>query len=209
MDPYQITFQTWNKVAQLYQQKFMDLDLYNDTYDRFCELVEKQDARVLEIGCGPGNITRYLVDKRPDFRLEAIDVATAMIELAKANVPAARFRVMDVRALHTIEGTYDAILCGFCLPYLSQEDSAKLFTDCAALLPVGGIGYFSAIEGAYEQSGFEAASTGDKTYVYYHPTHRLLEQLHTAGFELVAQWHKSYSQGDVVSTHVILIVRKK
>jgi cyclopropane fatty-acyl-phospholipid synthase-like methyltransferase len=209
MDPYQITFQTWNKVAQLYQQKFMDLDLYNDTYDRFCELVEKQGAWVLEIGCGPGNITRYLVDKRPDFRLEAIDVAPAMIELAKANVPAARFRVMDVRALHTIEGAYDGIMCGFCLPYLSREDSVKLFTDCAALLPAGGIGYFSAIEGAYEQSGFKAASTGDETYVYYHPTQGLLEQLHTAGFELVAQCHKPYAQGDAVSTHVILIVRKK
>ena len=30
---YTETFETWNKVAALYQDKFMDLDLYNDTYE--------------------------------------------------------------------------------------------------------------------------------------------------------------------------------
>jgi len=28
MDNYQKTFETWNKVAELYRDKFMDLDLY-------------------------------------------------------------------------------------------------------------------------------------------------------------------------------------
>ena len=87
MDSYQITFQTWNKVATLYQDKFMNVDLYNDTYDRFCELVEKPNPAIFEIGCGPGNITKYLLAKRPDFQIDAIDVAPNMIELAKANNP--------------------------------------------------------------------------------------------------------------------------
>ena len=56
MDKYKETFKTWNKVASLYEDKFMDLDLYNNTYDYFCELV-KDNAKILEIGCGPGNIT--------------------------------------------------------------------------------------------------------------------------------------------------------
>lgn len=32
MDRYTETFETWNKVASLYQDRFMDLDLCNDTY---------------------------------------------------------------------------------------------------------------------------------------------------------------------------------
>ena len=209
MDPYQITFHTWNKVAQLYQQKFMNLDLYNDTYDRFCQLVEKEHAAVLELGCGPGNITRYLLQQRPDLYIEAIDMAPAMIELARENVPGARFRVLDVRALHTVKGTYDAIMCGFCLPYLSKEDCTRLFADCARLLTTGGIAYFSTIQAGQEHAGYQASTTGDKTYVYNHPTRRLLEQLHEAGFELVEEAHKQYPQGEGVSTHVILFVRKK
>ena len=53
MDRYQETFNTWNKVAKLYQDKFMDLDLYDDTYDTFCEAVNIENATILEIGCGP------------------------------------------------------------------------------------------------------------------------------------------------------------
>lgn len=33
MDKYKETFETWNNVASMYHDKFMDLDLYNDTYD--------------------------------------------------------------------------------------------------------------------------------------------------------------------------------
>lgn len=209
MDSYQITFQTWNKVASIYQDKFMDLDLYNDTYDTFCRLVEKPHARVFEIGCGPGNITRYLLSKRPDFQLEAIDVAPNMIELAKVNNPTASFRVMDCRAINQLTDTYDAIMCGFCLPYLSREDCAKLFTDCSRLLASGGVVYFSTIEGDYSQSGYEAGSTGDRSYVYYHSENDLHQELTANGFEPVEWTRKHYPKGDGLSTHLIVIARKK
>ena len=80
MDSYQETFNTWNKIALLYQDKFMDLDLYNESYDSFCELIPKQQASILEIGCGPGNITQYILTKRPDFIIEGIDVAPNMVK---------------------------------------------------------------------------------------------------------------------------------
>ena len=32
-DKYTETFETWDKVAKLYQDLFMDLNLYDDTYD--------------------------------------------------------------------------------------------------------------------------------------------------------------------------------
>ncbi len=50
MDRYQTIFETWDKLASADQDKFMDLDLYNDTYDRFCELVSKPDANIFELG---------------------------------------------------------------------------------------------------------------------------------------------------------------
>jgi len=36
----------YNKFAVPYQNKFMDMDLYHDTLDSFCGLVEKKDAEV-------------------------------------------------------------------------------------------------------------------------------------------------------------------
>jgi trans-aconitate methyltransferase len=89
VDRYKETFDTWNKVARLYQEKFMDLDLYDDTYDTFCDEVNIENATILEIGCGPGNITKYILNKRPDFIIDGIDISPNMIELAKTNNPTA------------------------------------------------------------------------------------------------------------------------
>lgn len=209
MDPYQITFHTWNKVAALYQEKFMNLDLYDDTYDRFIGLIEKEEAKVLEIGCGPGNITRYLLTKRPGLHIDAIDIAPNMIELARQNVPGASFQVMDCRDLDKLTDRYDAVVCGFALPYLSKEDSEKLFTDAAALLVKGGVAYFSAIEGEYSQSGYETASTGDACYVYYYGEADLSEALKKAGFKVADIMRKQYPKGEGTTTDLILLVQKQ
>jgi 2-polyprenyl-3-methyl-5-hydroxy-6-metoxy-1,4-benzoquinol methylase len=209
MDPYKITFTSWDKVAQAYQDKFMDLDLYNDTYDLFCRLLEKPAAKIFEIGCGPGNMTKYLLARRPDFDIEAIDTSPNMVHLAEKNNPTARFSIMDARHIDQLNTKFDAIICGFCLPYLSKSDAAKLIEDCAGLLNPGGILYFSAIEGPYERSGYEAGSSGDKTYVYYHPTNNLQEQLDKNGFALQNLIRKSYQKsGGEESIHAIFIARK-
>ena len=208
-DPHQITLHSWDKVASVYQDYFMDLDLYNDTYDAFCQAVHKPGARIFEIGCGPGNITRYVLAKRPDFDLEGIDAAPNMIALAQANVPAARFRVMDCRDMAQLNTLYDGILCGFCLPYLSPADARRLIRDCAALLPAGGIFYFSAIRGEESQSGYETGSTGDRMYVYYHSEASLNKVLQDNGFEVLHLLIKPFSKKDgMASEHLIFLTRK-
>ncbi len=208
MDRYKITFETYDKVAQAYQDKFMDMDLYDDTYDAFCKLVDKRDAKIFEIGCGPGNITCYLLSKRPDFTIEAIDAAPNMIRLAKANNPAADFRIMDCREIGGIDAVYDGIVCGFCLPYLSKEDCVKFFGDCARLLPKDGILYFSVAEGDYSKSGFETGKSGLQLYMHYHQADYLLDYLTQSGFELIELIRKSYPATGPDSTHLIFIARK-
>ncbi|MND58364.1 Trans-aconitate 2-methyltransferase [compost metagenome] len=209
-DPYQQTFQTWNKVASLYQENFMDLDLYNDTYDRFCKLIEKEGAKVFEIGCGPGNVTKYLLAKRPDLYVEGIDIAPNMIELAKKNNPTANFQVMDCREIDRLTDMFDAVMCGFCMPYLSKEDCAKLIKDCSNLLNPGGVLYFSVIEDEYSKSGCETNSLGDKMYIYYHEVPYLQDYLKENSFDQIEIERKEYVKaGELHSIHMIFIAKKK
>ena len=210
MDRYQITFQTWDKVADVYQNLFMDMQLYNDTYSAFCNLIEKNGAKIFEIGCGPGNITKYLLTQKPDFKIEAIDIAPNMIKLAQANNPQATFRVMDCREIDTTAEKFDGIMCGFTMPYLSVEDCGKLIKASSELLNRGGIFYCSAIEGNYENSGFEVGSNPEnKMFVYYHQEELLRNLLVENRFEIVETFRKNYQRSDrEVSTHLILIARK-
>jgi ubiquinone/menaquinone biosynthesis C-methylase UbiE len=210
MDPYKETFETWNKVASLYQDRFMSLDLYNDSYDFICDSINNQKASILEIGCGPGNISKYLLTKRPDFHLLGIDIAPNMIMLAKENNPTANFAVMDSRQIDQLEATFDAIIVGFCLPYLSASDSEKLVSDAYKLLNENGFLYMSFVEGDPGNSGYLTASTGDRTYFYYYNLDQLEAMLINNGFDILKTFKVEYIRSATEKeNHTILAARKK
>ncbi len=207
-EKYQETFQTWNKVAELYQQHFMQLDLYNDSYDLFCALLPTESPRVLEIGCGPGNITQYLLARCPTANWLGIDIAPRMIELASINNPTAAFRVMDCRDIQQLTGKYDAIVAGFCIPYLSDRDCVALITHMKNCIQPGGVLYISFVAGNYDQSGFQTGSSGDRTYFYYHPLAFIEKELMSNQFEICHQLEKTFTRKSGQSEiHTILIAK--
>lgn len=210
MDSYKITIDTFNKQAVRYQEKYMHLDLYNDTYDTFCNLIDKPDAHILELACGPGNITKYLLAKRADFKIFATDMAPNMLELAKANNPGIEVGLMDCRNI-TIDRTYDGIMCGFLLPYLSKEDVAKLLSDTYLLLNPGGVIYLSTMEGNYSDSGYHTSSDSkDKAYIYYHQQAYIVEQLLSNGFIVKSFKRKEFpNPAGKYTTDIIFISEKK
>lgn len=209
MDRDKETFDTWNKIASLYQDKFMYLDLYNSTYDFICNSVNKVNAKILEIGCGPGNITKYLLSKRPDFDIFGIDVSRNMIELAKINNPNASFAIMDCRKIDELETKYAGIVCGFCLPYLSEADSKKLISDSYHLLEDDGLFYLSFVEGDPIKSGYQVGSSGDRSYFYFHDLEILRTQLIDNGLREIAITKLDYKRSESLKEQHTIITAKK
>lgn len=208
MDKNKETFETWNNIASLYQEKFMDLDLYNDSYDYICNVIEKPKAKLLEIGCGPGNITKYLLDKRPDFNVFGIDIAPNMIALAKQNNPTANFAVMDSREIHKLEEQYDGVIVGFCLPYLSQEESDTLISNSYEVLQDKGLIYLSFVEGQPDQSEYKT-SCGGRVYFYYHDLNHIYSQLKSCKFTDIKTFKVSYPTSEsTFDIHTIVMARK-
>jgi 2-polyprenyl-3-methyl-5-hydroxy-6-metoxy-1,4-benzoquinol methylase len=210
MDRYKETFETWNKVASLYQDKFMYLDLYNETYDFICNSIAKQNAKLLEIGCGPGNIVKYLLSVRQDFEIFGIDIAPNMIELAKKNNPNASFTVMDCRQIDEIQTKYDGIVCGFCLPYLSQNESQKLIIDCYNLLNEDGLIYLSFVKGDPSKSDFQIGSSGDRIFFNFHDLGDLKTKLIENKFDLLKTFEVEYKKSETeIDIHTIIAAKKK
>lgn len=208
--PYQETFDTWNKVAALYQEKFMALDIYNHSYDQFLNSLGKTNSEIMEIGCGPGNITRYLLSKQPDLKILGIDVAPNMIDLAKQNNTAAAFKVMDARDVLQLQSVYDGIICGFCLPYLSPADGTQLISDCSKLLRKGGVLYLSFVEGDPEQSGFQTSSNGLRSYFNFYTLQELTSLLGQCHFENLQVIHVNYPKTtDKTEVHTVMMARKQ
>lgn len=210
MNKYQKTFSTWDKLAQIYQDKFMEFALYNDTYDTFLMSINNySSAKVLEVGCGPGNISKYLLSKNPELQITAIDASKNMIELAKMNNPTVQCIEMDARKINKLTDQYDAVICGFCMPYLSPSDCKNLFANCKNLLKNAGTLYLSFVEGDDSKSGYQVGSSGDKMYFYYHPLDVLQETLKAHCFKTEHLIHKQYTKADnTVEIHTIIIASK-
>lgn len=209
MDNYSETFKTWNKVASLYQEKFMDLDLYDESYDFVCNSLPIENSNLLDVGCGPGNITKYFLKKRPDLHVWGIDIAPNMIELAMKNNPTADFKVMDIRQIHEIETKFDAVICGFCMPYLSQSDVAKLIVDSVGLLKAQGLIYISFVEGDPSKSGYVRASTGDQTFFYYHKLDSILEHLQQCTFEILKSFKVNFEKSNKEKEEHVIVIAKR
>src|SRR5690606_2813724 len=208
MDKYKETFNTWNNIASLYQEKFMALEVYNDSYDFICNAMDTPNAQLLDIGCGPGNITKYLLSKRPDFDVLGIDIAPNMVALARQNNPTARFAVMDTRHIHTLDTTYDGIIAGFCLPYLSQTECDEFITNAYHLLNNHGLIYISFVEGDPNTSDYKVGS-GGRVYFYYHRLDDLISQLKRYNFGDIQIFKVPYKISDTAfDTHTIVVARK-
>lgn len=163
----------------------MDVSLFADTIDFFCDHITANDASILDIACGPGNITRHILNTEPDYKMLGIDLSPKMLELAQINNPTAKFQLLDCREIGSIEQKFDGITCGFCLPYLTREEAIELIANVPGLLTKGGMFYLSTMEDDYEKSRFQVSSTGDQVYVNYHQEDYLTKALRDNNFEII------------------------
>jgi 2-polyprenyl-3-methyl-5-hydroxy-6-metoxy-1,4-benzoquinol methylase len=209
MDETQKAADIFNKLAEGYQDKFMDVSLYADSFDFFCENIPNPNANILEIACGPGNITRFLLEKRPDFRILGTDLAPNMLHLAKINNPTANFILMDARNIATINEKYQAVVCGFCLPYLTKMAAIQFIKDAADRLETQGLLYISTMEDDYSASGFEKGSTGDEIFMHYHEFDYLNTAMQANNMNIIHIERKHYNiQKGKKVTDLILIAQK-
>jgi SAM-dependent methyltransferase len=95
---------------------------------------------VLETACGTGIVTRYLRETLPDdATLVATDLNEAMIDFARAAVPAAgiTWQQADAEALPFDHGTFDVVVCAFGVMFL--PDKVQGFREARRVLAPGGL----------------------------------------------------------------------
>jgi len=212
MENFELSVQRFDEFAEEYARRFDNVNGYLANLNHFCNLIKADNPGILELACGPGNVTSFLKNRFPESRILAIDLAPKMIEIARAQLPDVDFRVMDVRDISTLDGMFDAVMCSFCLPFLSKHDATKLIADCANLLVSGGVLYVSTMEGNEERAGFETTSfSGDaEIYFNYHRQADLERAFVQSGFEIRQARLQDYIEPDgSVTTDMIFIAVKK
>jgi SAM-dependent methyltransferase len=80
------------------------------------------DTRVLDVGTGPGHVAGRAAERGAEAT--GVDVADAMVAIARAAWPQARFRTADAHDLPFPAGSFDAVVGSFALPHLGRPERA-------------------------------------------------------------------------------------
>lgn len=207
MDPLKATINTFDKYAAEYEGKYMDYVPYVDTYAPLSELLTEK-AVILDVACGPGNIAKFLLHEFPHRRLHGIDLSGKMVARARVNNPTATFDVMDCREISSLARNYDAIVAGFCFPYLTRDEVGRFISDAQKMLNAGGILYISFMEGDYAESGLKTRNDIDWVCTYYHDAKLMTATLRATGFEVVDLVRKKFRRdGEPEASDVFIYAR--
>ncbi|MDV7340516.1 methyltransferase domain-containing protein [Terasakiella sp. A23] len=123
---------TWNPETYL---KF-DAPRLRPALDLIGQVHLKNPRTIVDLGCGPGNVTQILKERWPDADVTGIDSSPHMLEKAKAAYPDVSWQQADVSTWKP-DGPVDLIYSNACLHWL--EDHEGLFTRLFSYLSYDGV----------------------------------------------------------------------
>ncbi len=198
------TIRIFDNYADQYQEKYMAYRPYIESYDYLAGLVAEGSV-VLDVACGPANISKFLYDRIAKLQIVGCDLAPGMIRLAKQNLPSGQFEIRDCLDIKSFEKSFDVIIAGFCFPYLSQQQVKQFIADASARLKTDGLLYLSTMEGNYDDSGYPEHASVDSIFTYYHSAEFLLAQLKVNNFDIIQLERKPFVDNGVVTANDLFI----
>lgn len=144
----------YNTVARDYAERFVD-ELSYKPGDRV--LLDAAAARwkgagpVVEVGCGPAHIGRYVADRGVD--LWAIDLSPGMVEVARERNPGMRVEVADMAHLPCDDGSQAGALAFYSIFHVPRPEVPAVMAELARVLMPGGTLVASLHKGEGEVHG--------------------------------------------------------
>jgi trans-aconitate 2-methyltransferase len=149
------------------------------------------DERVLDAGCGTGQVTALLREHLPNGSVVALDGSASMIDRARSRLGTDRvtYLVADLAAPIPLTEPVDAVLSTATFHWIADHDA--LFANLAAVLrpggqlaaQCGGVGNIASVEAALRTLGRDVE--GRKHFATPEATRARLE---AAGFAHVSCW---------------------
>ncbi|PRY15965.1 methyltransferase family protein [Kineococcus rhizosphaerae] len=122
----------YDDFADHYVPGWRSIQYYGPLVADFLLRAVTPECRVLEIGCGPGQLTR---DLAPDVAVTGTDVSPQMLAAARAGRPQGRYELLDLHdPVPAAWGRFDVVLAVGCLEFC-RDLTATLANLAAACAP--------------------------------------------------------------------------
>lgn len=177
------TLDTYDRSALKLAQYFKGIGPRVKYIERTLDLAGKNDgsASVLEIGCGDGRDAMEIIKRVGSYT--GIDYSEGLVNLAKALLPTADFRVVDMQSFEYPADSYDAVIAFAPVLHIDKSELTKLFSRVASALKVGGIFYISTKYKPKYSKEWKEDEYGRRLFYYYSP--ELIARLSSKHFEVV------------------------
>ena len=107
-----------------------------DLLDGFANTVRDLEGQVCDIGCGPGQIARYLRDR--DVNMRGIDISHEMVKQATRLNPDISFERGDMLSIDLPDASLAGILSFYAIIHLKREDVTRALQEMHRVLKPGG-----------------------------------------------------------------------
>lgn len=144
------------------QSATVDAPLVMDLIARAATAATPHIRRVLDVGCGAGNLTLKLLEAAPDFDADLLDLSGAMLARARERVGARTSGLVrtiegDLRTAPLEPGRYDVVLAAAVLHHLRDDaDWERAFARLFDVVAPGGSLWISDLV-AHEDAGVQQA----------------------------------------------------
>jgi SAM-dependent methyltransferase len=96
-----------------------------------------QSARIVDVGCGPGQIAAYLSDRGAD--VVGMDLSCGMVTVAREIHPGLDFLAGDMRALPFADRSLAAISAMYCIIHIQRDEIVAVLAELRRVLGSGGL----------------------------------------------------------------------
>ncbi|MFE5720642.1 class I SAM-dependent methyltransferase [Streptomyces erythrochromogenes] len=166
-------------------------------------------ARVLDVGSGTGRPTAETL-VRAGCDVTGIDVSPAMVALARARVPGARFEQADVRTYTPPTGGFDVVCSFFPLLVMDQPEVAAALDRMASWTAPGGYFVMATVPG--DIRGLDIEWMGHEVTVSSLSTEDHLARLADRGLEVLHHHTATFRPADdlaVPEEHLFCYARRR
>jgi 2-polyprenyl-3-methyl-5-hydroxy-6-metoxy-1,4-benzoquinol methylase len=207
MDRMTKTIAAYDKNCVAFENKFMEYPPYIQRIREFINLLQPR-MKVLDLGCGPGNVSRQLMLSGQEFIIQGIDLSEEMIKLARENAPSGEFSCQDIREISFNDHSFDVIILSFCIVHLTDMETILLLQKVSKYMRKEGKLYLSFMEG--KKNGFERTGfSKNEIYFNYHSADSVEKLLKDNGLSIIKVTKQYYPENDgSITTDVFIFAEK-
>ncbi|PRX29271.1 ubiquinone/menaquinone biosynthesis C-methylase UbiE [Orenia metallireducens] len=207
MEKTEKTITAYNKNSEDYTNKFMNFPLYEKKIKEFISFLDCGNE-VLDLGCGPGNVLKWLCSSGKEFSITGVDFSEKMLKIAEKNIPEGKFYCEDITNISFDESTFDVIILSFCIVHLDDNEMKVVLEKVSKYLRNKGKIYLSFMEG--KEPGFETTSfSKEEIYYNYYEADKVRDLLANYDFEILKLSKQDYPEPDgSVTTDVFIFAEK-